>query len=362
MSLSTSAVEYRPRFSKLTQCLVERDCFTAHPFRLIDAGCSGGIARLWRAFEPTFEAIGIDPLVDECERLNRAEANPRIRYLPTFLGLPDDHEFVRKRGSRALSGANPWNRLSAALGSEILTAKVRQEEKVPVLNAWKEAPLAHTPGKRTIDQLAADEGWADADFIKIDVDGHDLDVLLSAERLIRTAPVLGLALEVNFYGTTAPTDHTFHNTDRLMRAWGFELFDLTLRRYSAAALPAGFEFDCPAQTISGRPYQGDALYLRDPQAWNYHPESTVPLDAVKLLKLACLFELFGLPDHAAELLRDRSREVAARTEPAQLLDLLANQMDPTLDSYAEYLRRFTADPASYYASRRTQGNAERAQG
>ena len=49
-----------------------------------------------------------------------------------------------------------------------------------------------------------------------------------------------------------------------MRQWGFDLFDLSLRRYSTGALPAPFEYDGPAQTIFGRPYQGDAIYLRDP--------------------------------------------------------------------------------------------------
>jgi len=345
-------MEYRNRFKTLTRCLVERGYFSSRPFRLIDVGCSGGISTFWQVFNPTLEAIGLDPLVDECERLNQAEPNKKIRYQPAFVGLPDSHPFVQRRGNHAPGGANPWNRLSAARAASLMSARVAKEEKVPILNEWKTARLADQKNKPTLDQIAGQAGWSDVDFIKIDVDGYDLDVLLSGEQIIRNAPVLGLALEVNYYGTTRDTDHTFHNTDRLMREWGFELFDLTVRRYSASALPATFEYDCPAQTRQGRPYQGDALYLRDPLAWDYQPTAAVKLDAIKLLKLACLFEGFSLPDHAAELLRDRAAEIAAVTDTQPLLHLLANEIDPTLDSYDKYQANFEADPASFYPSRR----------
>lgn len=345
-------MEYSSRYSRLTQCLVERGYFNDRPFRLIDVGCSGGIAGFWRIFGSALQALGIDPLVNECERLNQAEPNKNIRYKPAFVGLPDDHPFVLKRGTQSPWGANPWNRLSASRAAEVLSSRVKPAEKVPILNEWQTARLADPKAKPTVNQLAAEEGWPQVDFIKIDVDGFDLDVLLSGEQLIRNSPVLGLALEVNYYGTTRDTEHTFHNTDRLMREWGFELFDLTVRRYSASALPMTFEHDFPAQTRRGRPYQGDAIYLRDPAAWSYHPAAAVKLDALQLLKLACLFEGFALPDHAAELLRDHAAAIAPVTEVKPLLDLLANEIDPSLDSYDEYIRRFEADPASFYPSRR----------
>src|SRR6185295_6659027 len=122
---------------------------------------------------------------------------------------------------------------------------------------WQESKLADPNLKIGVDDLVREENLMCLDFIKIDIDGYDLDVLHSAESCTQDSPVLGYTLEVNFYGSTADTDHTFHNTDRLMRQWGFDLFGLTVRRYSVAALPAPFELDCPAQTVFGRPLQGD---------------------------------------------------------------------------------------------------------
>ncbi|MFX8362538.1 hypothetical protein ABTL34_19440, partial [Acinetobacter baumannii] len=67
----------------------------------------------------------------------------------------------------------------------------------------------------------------------------------------------------NFEGSYSPHHHTFHNTDRYMRRHGFDLFGLTTRNYSSGALPSPFLYRYPAQSLHGRPLQGDALYLRD---------------------------------------------------------------------------------------------------
>jgi hypothetical protein len=135
-----------------------------------------------------------------------------------------------------------------------------------------------------------------------------------------------------------------------MRQWGFDLFDLTMRRYSTAALPAPFQWDGPAQTIFGRPYQGDAIYLRDPMATG--DTHCMNLSPYKMLKLACLFECFGLPDHAAELVRANAGCLSGLCNPEELLDNLAKEVDPQSKDYAEYITKFSNDPTSFYPSRK----------
>ena len=81
------------KFTKMTRSLVEGGIFLSHPFILLDVGCSGGISPFWRVFEPSLIARGIDPVVPECERLNAKEDNLNIRYLPRYVGLPEDHPF-----------------------------------------------------------------------------------------------------------------------------------------------------------------------------------------------------------------------------------------------------------------------------
>ena len=75
--------------------------------------------------------------------------------------------------------------------------------------------------------------------------------------------VFGIGIEVNYCGTDAANQNTFHNVDRFLRKHGFDLYDLTVRKYSLAALPAPYADKIPAQSNRGRPLQGDALYFKD---------------------------------------------------------------------------------------------------
>ena len=336
-------------FSKLTRFLVKNEIFETEPFRLLDVGCSGGISPFWRVFEPSLAAVGIDPLVQECERLSADESNPHVKYRAAFIGLPSNHPFVLKRDNKEPWAGNPWNRLSTSLAIEILNPKTSEIDKLPVLNDWQSSGLIDSKTRIEVNQLVKEENFENLDFIKIDVDGDDIEVILSAESIAQKAPILGFTLEVNFFGSTADTDHTFHNTDRLMRRLGFDLFGLSTNRYSVAALPARFERKGPGKTVFGRPYQGDAVYLRDPMAAGTPGAANIPtLTPHKLLKLACLFEIFGLPDHAAELIQGYKEILHQLCDPHDLLDILANEVDSSVGSYTEYIEKFRADPTTFY--------------
>src|SRR5262245_28883468 len=101
----------------LARLLVKRGLFEREPFVLIDVGASGGLHSVWREFGSQLVAFCFDPQRSECRKLQEREANPRVTYVPRFVGLPESHPFVRRR--RAQNPAifqhfNPWNRLSAA--------------------------------------------------------------------------------------------------------------------------------------------------------------------------------------------------------------------------------------------------------
>jgi FkbM family methyltransferase len=337
---------------------ISRDLISCSPMTLIDVGCSGGISPVWRRFEPYLRALGVDPVIEECDRLNACEENKSISYISAKVGLPDDHPFVRSRGKRGVWGGNPWDRLSSKAASEIISARTLESSRLADLNEWDRKALSERVV--TVDELALEAKLSYVDFIKIDIDGYDLDAILSAEATIRSSPVLGVALEVNFYGSAEDTDHTFHNTDRLMRQWGFDLFDLSVRRYSASALPARFQWAIPAQTLTGRIYQGDAIYLRDPVACGLNRAPGCPnLTVEQKLKLAMLFELFGISDHAAEILIKYRDELNRICDVANLLDRLTAGIGET-QGYEDYLAQFKASPESFYPQNRLDVKSDKA--
>lgn len=328
------------------------DAIGDHRFTLIDVGCSGGIDTTWRIFGERLTAVGFDPNLEEVKRLKANEASHNVWYEAGFVGLQPGDPILERRAGRGFWDRNPWNRLAVARTVEIISKEIKaasNEEKTK-LNIWQETELATTPTVDLPSFIEEHEVLRSIDFIKIDIDGGDFDVLQSLAADLKRRQVLGLCLEVNFFGSDHETEHTFHNTDRFMRAQGFDLFGLTTRTYSASALPQRYLLSVPAQNEGGRPFQGDALYLRDLCS----PESGADAAAYgnsKLIKLAALFSLGGLPDHAAEVLLTFRSRLDGHLDIDRGLDLLAAETVLGREqgwNYAQIKSAFEMNDPKYY--------------
>lgn len=167
--------------------------------------------------------------------------------------------------------------------------------------------------------LSAHPGWV-PDLIKIDTDGADLGVIRSLGD--RLGDALAIQVEVNFDGDAGPEANTFGTVFNTLVSAGYRLFSLTTTRYSRAAMPRPFAWDIPAQTVGGQINQGDALFCKDLAVEG----AGTP---VRLLKLACLFDLFGLQDCAAELIEVHSDAIEGVSPLAigDVLEVLAQRSE-----------------------------------
>jgi FkbM family methyltransferase len=319
----------------LTRALVKQGLLAGQPFILADVGASGGIARHWRQFEPALKAYGFDPLVRECERLNALERNPEVRYYDCFMG---DEQFVDPPQGWS---NQPFERTSAAWAQRL--------DAVPSAQVYNHGNprIVYTHKRTSLAAFFRDAGEPTVDFIKVDTDGQDYEVLCGAKELIDPPHALGVLVEAQFHGVSHPHANLFANIDRLLRERGFSLFDLTPYRYTRAALPGRFVVSYPSDTAEGQLLAADALYLRDVAAPGYDARWG-SLSRSKLLKLLCLFELHGLPDCAAELLQVKQAEFAGTLDRDAALDALARQADPQLGSFAARGGRFTASREAFY--------------
>jgi hypothetical protein len=339
-----SLMEFHCESSLLVDYVRKVGALTAEPLRLLDVGCSGGIEQAFRLFgEAHLRAVGVDPNLNEVARLKNVERFPQVTYVAGFVGLPENHAFIVQRaGAGNWWGNNPWNRLSTAHAARLLADPKRSSRELTERNAWQLTQLADMDEVLGIDALVDTHLGGAVDFVKVDVDGADLAVLLSGETSLARSSTLGVCVEVNYFGTDNPTDNTFHNVDRYLRKCGFELFNLTTRRYSNAALPSRFVLNIPAQTEFGRILQGDALYLRDIG----FPPATQALDsasAESLVKLACLFDIFGLPDCSAEILLAARSRLEPLIDVQHALDVLVHDHIDGHTDYVGYLARWSND-------------------
>ena len=324
-------------------------------FLLVDVGCSGGIDRQWRRMGPRLRALGIDPDVGEIERLRGREKNPRISYLNAFAGIAAEHPFAVKRRGKIDRDRDPWTRLSTPRYMEQVypkASKVTEKEKRSA-NLWREAQLADPAAAVVIPEYLRRADIGSVDFLKIDVDGKDFDILNSFDRALSDLQVLGVGIEVRFWGSAEETDGTLHNVDRFLKARGFELFNLSTRRYSTAALPSRFNQRAPGATESGRLHQGDALYARDLGS-DLYDEWAWSLDAEKILNLAAIFAIFDLTDCAAEVALKFRTELAKVCDVDQVLDRLTGQVERKLSgrsSYVRYVERFAQRPKTFLGTK-----------
>jgi hypothetical protein len=330
----------------MTDVLRGRGVFDRHPFVLIDVGCAGGIAEPWRAFGPSLVAHGYDPDVAACEEAQARELFPNVRYHARFVGLPESHPSVRRRRADAEQwpNTNIWGRVTAGhMASKGLDA----ESGGPAAAAR----LADRSTIVSVEEIVHSERLPTVDFLKVDVDGPDIDVLESAGNVLADRQVLGVAVEVNWFGSANPSEPTFHNTDRLMRKHGYALFGVTVRPYSRSDLPGPFLRELYAETQFGQPYQGDAIYVRDLAA-PYEDDLARADPDEKLIKLACVYELIGLPDCAAEVLNRFGPRLATFGDTEELLDALTPPLFGEKLTYRQYVSKFEDEPHLFLPSAR----------
>ncbi|HEY4170128.1 MAG TPA: FkbM family methyltransferase [Reyranella sp.] len=170
----------------------------------------------------------------------------------------------------------------------------------------------------TLDRFA--QGLSDdhIDFIKIDVEGAELEVLRAGSSMLQDKRVLGIKTEF-WWDPILRGQPSFAELDIFLRANGFYLFDLEMHNYQAymrGSLPAGrlladsrnwrgvLQNVRSDRSRYGQALTGDALYFRDPVSDRISGRSTSSWDTASVLRLCALFDIFDYGDCAIEVLQD----------------------------------------------------------
>ena len=322
---------------RMTQYMVESRVFGSDPFFLVDVGASGGIGAHWRHFKDQLAAVGFDPLVKEVERLNAQEQDSPVRYVASLVGC------------RAM-GEAPVDAFHAFFRG---TSSVRAAELLQCNFADEYYDDTHT-GVSTREMVELDEFFSDRlagiDFIKTDIDGHDIEALRGARKLLLNAGPLGVASEVLLLGPDSPDANLFSNVEPYLRELGYSLFAIEPHFYTRTALPKPFRWHQPADTHSGRACWANTLFIRDVCLPDYEERFGVALTPGKLLKLCCLHELYGYEDCAAEVLLRFRERIEPFVDVPHCLDLLTPPLpDGRKVSYREYIDFFEKNVKAFFS-------------
>ncbi|MFA5317018.1 MAG: FkbM family methyltransferase [Dehalococcoidales bacterium] len=336
-------INYSPR---LTQHLVTSKIFASEPFIVVDIGARGGFAKYWSLYGDQIKLVGFEADAEECERLNQQSAKCGHHFYPVAL-----HQ-NKGRKPFYITAYSP----SSGFYQPDMTEVGRFPDKV---NLAVEKTL--DIDTMDFDSFASENGFDYVDFIKLDTEGAELDILKGATRFLKKS-VIGLSVEV-WFQRWHKKQPFFSDIDLFLRPLGFKLFDLAINRSSREALPVPTASLIPGPTERGQVYCGQALFLRD-GANEIETSSSLEggWDDIKILKLASIMELFRLPDCAIELIQVASRKDFLKKEDSgSLIDLLVPPVGDKIVSYNEYLDyvRTVKDRASSPNIQRTKRLAVR---
>jgi FkbM family methyltransferase len=295
----------------MTTRLVHEGAFENDPLTIVDVGARGGIEAQWRVFGKNLRAIAFEPDKAECDRLNACKDG--VTYLPFALS--------RNGGVRNLHIADHLASSSFFPNNQDFVSRFTNRDMVQVTTV---VPVDTV----TLGNALTDAGVRHVDFIKLDVEGAELEVLEGAAQFLDK--VIGIVSEVRFTRRLSGCP-TFSDFDRYCESQGFELFDIDIYRQSRKALPYPLLYDYRDQnnrpvdgpSTQGQTLWGDALYFRDRPS----------------LKAACLFEIFGLNDCAAEALVAIGRD--------DLLDDLVPAVKGRKFKHAGYIERYERGDAVF---------------
>lgn len=317
-----------------TRWVVEKELL-AERLVVIDIGVQGGEHPRWQFLGPYVEVHGFDPIVEVIDELKAQGEVPGRHYYNLALGNEDgERRFY-------VSSVRPGSSFYAG-------ADTADERIVPI---------------RRLDGLFAEGLVPKADYIKIDCEGFEPEVLRGAADYLAASQVLCLTSETSFHiSPLLPRTH-FAVINDIAIEHRLLVYDINLIRapapaYTDALSTIGSGVQAGRSRLAlGRPGTCDVLLCRDfvgeavnPDNFRRGEELPESPSVDQIIKAMINFELHGLMDCALELAVKFRALLADRLDVDKAIALL---LEPAPEA------RNTADVRLAQAQQAAEMNAQR---
>ncbi len=234
----------------------------------------------WGIFAPNLKIYGFDADEDTCNEANRDIELRQINWTEKHIPLALNKQI----GEATLYVTKSLWCSSLYAPNENYLA--RFEGLSDLMNLDFSVDIETT----TLDAFCKDEGIDEIDFLQIDVQGADLDVLQGGSRLIEHCKAIQTEVEFSHLYINQPL---FGDVDIYLRKQGFTLFDLMSAKRIRKISPVY------STSRLGQMLWGDAFYFRDLIQEDLDSDLKTP---DQILKLACIADVMDFPDYALEIL------------------------------------------------------------
>jgi FkbM family methyltransferase len=282
------------------------------PFVVVDVGVQGGANVRWDLLGDYLVFHGFDAIAEVIDDLKQRNAGRPNRHFHAFaIGAADgDREFY-------FNPSNPFSSSMYRPGDSRFDIEVSEQARtVPV---------------RRLDSLLAAGVIPSCDFLKVDVEGFEKDVLAGARALLEAGP-LAVETETNFgVSPHYPKGH-MATIAEIVLDHHLVLFDLGFSRiprasFERALARKGLELEAGSNTL-GRPGTFNVLFCRDLIDEADHSENYAtqprPVGVDQMIKTMIICEVFGLSDVALDMAERFATPLGSRLDVDRAIDLLAD--------------------------------------
>jgi len=183
------------------------------------------------------------------------------------------------------------------------------------------------PIKSTIDEILLKNNINNVNFLKIDIDGNDVDVLYGCENLLKNDNLFGVKVEVNF--SLPNSSKNIYEPYLYLSDHNFVLHKIITNRYGSDKIPEKFFYNFSGQNFNGSDLYGDLIFFK-----TLDKNFIKTLDKYKLLNFCRILEIYNLNGMAAEILFE-SKEKFNSKEIEKYLDKLCEKS--SLDIFGKIL-------------------------
>lgn len=246
----------------------------------------------WHIFAPNLAIYGFDADADACEAANAdleaRQINWVERHIPLALGRIEGELTLHVTNQPMCSSLYPPN--ESYCKRFALPGLEKYKLPCPRLSEFMDLDFVIEVEIITLDKVYKILDIGEVDFLQIDVQGAELQVLEGATQVLSQG-VLAIQVEVEFSHLYLDQP-LFADVDTYLRNQGFTLFDLHLNHLLRCRSPIR------SNAHPGQILWGDAYYLRDPINQSCVAAFREPN---RILKLACIADVLNFSDYALEL-------------------------------------------------------------
>ena len=273
----------------LVNSKLEQLIYKTGGFQCLDIGARGELFSDLSSIGHAVDMIGFEPDKEECDKLNNMKQKDSgryrsIRYLPVAIGNKNGLNklhLTRHRG--ASSFLKPRKDIYGRYYGTERLFDVEKEVEVDV---------------EGLDDICTNYHLDDVSFIKIDVEGYELEIFKTALGLLSSS-VLGIRAEVSFFPVRVDQP-VFCEIESFLKQFDFMIMDfLFLHHWRAKTkLPQKRLTHHEKYVYRRQLIHGDALFFRNPDSIDITTDEGVRL----LIKESILLNAYGYFDQAIQIL------------------------------------------------------------